>query len=262
MKSEVVRGLGFAVVAGSLVALSGLFGTGTLNLPVAWLYWTGLIGLGVWIGAAISVQIEPLLRPMPWMLQWLTYSVAMTVPMFGFVTVAQALIGYPIPLEGFISAGFKVWVVTAAITGIRMRDRGRRREGAPPAAIQEASLHEEDTQAEPGLPSAALPAPVLRRAKPELRGAKLLALSSEDHYIRLHTDQGEDLVLLRLSDAIGETGDLEGLQVHRSWWVAKDGIASITKRTEGGTITLTSGAEAPISRRSMAQVKEAGWLDA
>ncbi|MEM0929422.1 MAG: LytTR family DNA-binding domain-containing protein [Pseudomonadota bacterium] len=257
MRKELVRGLGFAIIAGSLIALADLFGTASLTLPVAWLYWTTLIALGVWVGSALSTQIEPLLKPLPWIVRWLAYSLALTVPMFGFVTVAQALIGYPVPIENFAGAAVKVWVVTAAISGVRMRERDRR------GSVSEVAGHDTalvgDTEPAPAATITSPPA-VLKRAKPELRSANLLALSSEDHYVRLHTDKGEDLVLLRLSDAVNETGDLEGIQVHRSWWVAKEGIGAVRKRSEGGTVVLKNGTEAPISRRSMAQVKEAGWI--
>ena len=42
----------------------------------------------------------------------------------------------------------------------------------------------------------------------------------EDHYVRVFTDAGESLILLRLSDAMAEVRDVPGLQIHRSHWVA------------------------------------------
>jgi len=78
-------------------------------------------------------------------------------------------------------------------------------------------------------------ATLMRRLKPELRG-ELWALEMEDHYLRVHTERGNDLILYRLSDAIAEVGHLEGRQVHRSYWVARAAITG-TER-EGRRVQL------------------------
>ena len=61
---------------------------------------------------------------------------------------------------------------------------------------------------------------------PPALGRDLLALEMEDHYLRIHTALGSDLILLRLRDALAELGPSRGRQVHRSWWVAEGAIAS------------------------------------
>ena len=35
-------------------------------------------------------------------------------------------------------------------------------------------------------------------------------MEAEDHYLRLHTSKGQDLILMRLSDAIAELEGIEG----------------------------------------------------
>ena len=56
-------------------------------------------------------------------------------------------------------------------------------------------------------------------------GRELLALQMEDHYVRAHTEHGSALILMSLKEAIAELGDAEGMQVHRSWWVARGAVA-------------------------------------
>jgi len=44
----------------------------------------------------------------------------------------------------------------------------------------------------------------------------LVTLSAEDHYVRLTTNNGTKLLLIRLLDAIKEVGNTRGMQIHRS----------------------------------------------
>jgi hypothetical protein len=100
----------------------------------------------------------------------------------------------------------------------------------------------------------------LERLPFRLRDADLYAVEAEDHYLRVRTSKGSDLILMRLSDALSELGGVEGAQTHRSWWVAKAGIADV-KRTDGrATLTLKDGAEAPVSRTFAPSLREIGWL--
>ncbi|MFZ2031949.1 MAG: LytTR family DNA-binding domain-containing protein [Vitreimonas sp.] len=99
----------------------------------------------------------------------------------------------------------------------------------------------------------------LERLPPKLKGAALYAISAEDHYLRLHTSKGSDLILMRMSDAIAELEGLEGAQTHRSWWVARDAVESTRRDGERLTLVLKGGAEAPVSRPNIRPLREAGW---
>lgn len=98
----------------------------------------------------------------------------------------------------------------------------------------------------------------MQRLPVRYRTADLWAVSSEDHYLRVHTSLGEELILMRLADAMRDLGGTDGLQTHRSWWVAKDGVADT--RREGGKLflVLKSGKAAPVSRTYAPAVKQAG----
>ena len=91
-------------------------------------------------------------------------------------------------------------------------------------------------------------------------GSDLLALEMEDHYVRVHTALGSELILLRMRDAVAELGAIEGAQVHRSWWVARDAVEDVKRDGRNLRLVLTGGLEAPVSRARIAELKGAGWL--
>jgi hypothetical protein len=103
------------------------------------------------------------------------------------------------------------------------------------------------------------PPAILARLPVDRRGP-LLALSAEDHYVRVITKAGETLVLIRLGDAMGETGDVPGLQVHRSHWVARGAVRAVRRLGDGAVITLETGQDVPVSRRFVPALRQAGLL--
>ncbi|MGB3625922.1 MAG: LytTR family DNA-binding domain-containing protein [Henriciella sp.] len=100
----------------------------------------------------------------------------------------------------------------------------------------------------------------LERLPVRYRTSDLYAVSSEDHYCRVHTSLGSELILIRLADVERELASVDGLRVHRSWWVSRKGIADSAR--EGGRITLKlhSGEDVPVSRSYQSDVKEAGLV--
>lgn len=105
-----------------------------------------------------------------------------------------------------------------------------------------------------GTVAAAETAPLLRRLKAENRG-QLQHLSVEDHYTLVTTSRGRELILLRFSDALSETGATAGLQVHRSHWVAEDFVASVSRANGKVSLQLADGSEIPVSRTYAAEVR-------
>jgi hypothetical protein len=104
------------------------------------------------------------------------------------------------------------------------------------------------------------PPKFLERLPLKLRGGEVWAVEAEDHYLRLHTSKGQDLILLRLSDAIAELEGIEGAQVHRSWWVAREAITAAQRGDGRATLTLKDGSEVPVSRTHARLLREKGWI--
>lgn len=76
----------------------------------------------------------------------------------------------------------------------------------------------------------------------ELRGQPVLALSSEDHYLRVHTPRGEALIHMTMAEAQGLLPG--GFQIHRSHWVAGEAI----RKSSGDKVELVTGLSLPLSR--------------
>lgn len=86
------------------------------------------------------------------------------------------------------------------------------------------------------------------------------ALKGEDHYVRVVGEAREELILMRMRDAIERLGEVDGFRVHRSWWVAKDAVVSVRRDGRTAIITLAGGHEVPVARDMMPQLRAAGWL--
>ena len=114
-----------------------------------------------------------------------------------------------------------------------------------------------------GLPPVAIaPAapPRLFSRLPGNLGRDVVALQAEDHYVRVHTRAGSTLLLMRLADAIAELDGLEGLRVHRSWWIAKGAVADARAEGRRAVLSLVNGVEAPVTREAVPEIRRAGWL--
>ena len=55
-------------------------------------------------------------------------------------------------------------------------------------------------------------------------------------------------------------GSADGLQVHRSWWVAKRAVVRAVSEGRNLRLQLVNGITAPVARSAVAIVREAGWL--
>jgi DNA-binding LytR/AlgR family response regulator len=64
---------------------------------------------------------------------------------------------------------------------------------------------------------------------------------------------------MRLGDAIAAVETLDGAQTHRSWWVARPAVASVSRGDGRAVLTLSNGVEAPVSRTYAPKLREAGW---
>ncbi len=97
-------------------------------------------------------------------------------------------------------------------------------------------------------------APLLERLPPQKRG-ELLRLSVQDHYTQIVTTRGRQLVLLRFADALKEIGETQGLQVHRSHWIADTDVIALRKQAGRLLLMTRDGSEIPVSRSYNAAVQ-------
>ena len=86
-------------------------------------------------------------------------------------------------------------------------------------------------------------------------GREPWAIKAEQHYIRIYTELGDEMVLYRFSDAIKGLESFNGLQVHRSYWVAIDAIKTVDNGGSSMTLTLKNKIEIPVSKSYRKQVE-------
>jgi len=82
----------------------------------------------------------------------------------------------------------------------------------------------------------------------------------EDHYVRVHTMLGSALVLMRLRDAIMLMRETDGMQVHRSWWVARGAVEDALRDGRNVRLRLARGIEAPVARAKLTDLRDARWI--
>jgi DNA-binding LytR/AlgR family response regulator len=92
-------------------------------------------------------------------------------------------------------------------------------------------------------------------------GGELIALEMEDHYVRAHSPEASTLILMRLRDAEAELTGLEGLRVHRSWWVSRAAVEQIIRNGRSLRLRLKGGLEAPVARDRVQALRVAGWIN-
>ncbi|KAA0573971.1 LytTR family transcriptional regulator [Azospirillum sp. B21] len=250
------------LLAGSILALAllGPFGTfREMGFLSRLAYWGGLITTG-WSMFELVVQVARrvlpnLERTWPLMLAaaFLTVGVLQTLVVAllenrlrgqDFLTPAglAELFGYVLVITTLVAA-LPVW--------LELREQGI--VGHRPPAPPESSID--------GRPATPRLAPFLDRI-PSRLGRDLLALEMEDHYVRVHTALGSDLILMRMRDAVAELAGIDGRQVHRSYWVAASAVAAVERKPDGKlSLRLTNGLLVPVSRTHAPSVRAAGWTE-
>ncbi|CAN5407167.1 LytTR family DNA-binding domain-containing protein [soil metagenome] len=238
------RGVAIAVAAGGVLSLTGAFGTGEAPLWLRLAFWIPVMLAGALWGHLCSRWVERWidLDERPW-LTVAALTVAITGPVVLLVWLVTGLVfqGEVYSLRSLPLMIVPVAVITATMSAINVFL----------AKAQPVQTH--------AAPVGAAPARFPDRLPMKLRGAAIRAVQAEDHYLRIHTDRGSDLILMRLSDALDELQGLEGAQTHRSWWVARDTVRAVARGDGRATLTLDGGVEAPVSRKYAKALRDAGW---
>ncbi|RAK57450.1 LytTR family DNA-binding domain-containing protein [Phenylobacterium deserti] len=241
-RSGWVRGVTISLFAALFLALSGAFGSGDAPLSRRLVYWVPLMLVG-WIWGSFVAGLFRFgygERRRIW-LRVVGASLAMALPFTLVVAAFSSLLyGAQVGLEDAPGLLLAVTSVALVMTSLNVLTEQRLvTEAAPPAAA---------------------PPRFLERLPLKLRGAEVWAVEAEDHYLRLHTSRGQDLILMRLSDAVAELEGIEGAQVHRSWWVARAAITDARRSDGRATLTLKDGSEVPVSRTYARILRERSWI--
>lgn len=217
-----------------------------------------LIRLSFWLGLCLvagvfALMIESALvrfnmragRPLFW---WAILTSTLAVTMVPVIFLVNSTGSTP-PVRDLPLFAANSFAISGALVGLRLLVGYLLVGRSARDSVAAQQLENEET----GAPA------IMGRLRPGLRSGQLLALKSEGHYVRVYTELGTDLVLMRLKDAISEAIPARGMQVHRSWWIARR--SKLEQRTNGGRLELKLGVDtwAPVSRTYLAEWKAEQW---
>lgn len=226
-------------------------------------YWFVRLSAGflLYVGAVLLLEATPLRRLAGWPACAALAAVLTLVPFVMVVTMLDLAIGLP-ELEGAFDGGAIQGVFASLIeeTGYltdnhliycvlvtlpRVWTEFAVRRGAP--QISDA----QDDRRQDGVEAAVMPGwkpSFVADVEPSVTG-DIRVVEAQEHYVRVQTTDGAGLALCRFRDALRELRQLRGMQVHRSYWVAEDVVASVRKSRGGMRLVLDNGQEIPVSRR-------------
>lgn len=239
----------WGAIAGASVLLGivGPFGTyDALRLPGRLAYWAA-VATATYLTGFASVHLLWRLLPMPRLSPapvYALYGAAAGLPATLVVWGLNAAVfptGGGIPFLPLLGSTVAIGaVVSTLVAGFSMQYEEARR-----------------VTAEPSSSSGPTRPRILDRLPPHLRG-ELSHMSMQDHYVDIRTDRGGTLVLMRLADAIAETEGVEGLQIHRSHWVATAQVAQSVQVGGRLMLKMRDGTLLPVSRSYVADARAAG----
>ncbi len=249
---------------GALLGLLGPFGTYAMPVAMRLAYWIGFILIGYII-----------YRPVQTVALWLADATA--IPIWVALLFAAGLAAIPLTAAvGFALAGMSLETdyLGAAFGSLYLQVLGiglaiqagmwllfnrqlpsndlaqNATEPAPPPIPLDIS--------EIPLPKAPT-APFFERL-PAALGTNLVCLEMQDHYVKAHTLTGSEMLLMRMRDAIAELDGVEGQQVHRSWWVARDQVRAVRRDGRNMKLELANGLLAPVARNRQEKLRSQGWF--
>lgn len=240
-----------ATVAGLLCGLVGAYDSFTANPMTRLFYWIMLFWTGMailWPSTALALHAGTRRGFPPW-----------------FSAVAAILVA-SVPLAAIAAAGcYLFWPVRAS--GIRPLDWYGQTIVIALPAIAAALWYELGPPSRTMLPADGLPAaPGVPPASgapplPEHLKEAALCLQMEDHHVRVHTIGRSHLHLAPLRQVAAELGPDRGIQVHRSWWVARTAVRDWQEDGRSIALLLSNGLRVPVARNRVAQLRALGWLD-
>lgn len=261
---RIIIDLAAMTAIGVFLAIIGPFGSIAAPLTERLVTWIGF----AWLGYACY-------RPMQSVATWGERTLALprwgvlaaavlvgTVPMTAAVLAINSKpfgsIGWP-GLDVAMGTYLSVLVIGGAVTVLFNLVQGPPRAPAPAMAQPSAPMPAQPAPAPISAPATPPPNPLLDQLPAEL-GSDIVALEMEDHYVRVHTALGSALVLMRLRDAMVLVTGIEGMQVHRSWWVARGAVEDVLRDGRNVRLKLARGIEAPVARAKIADLRDARWI--
>jgi hypothetical protein len=238
--------LAMLVAIGLLMGFLGPFASERAPVLLRYVYWMICMVGGGLIGVAadelLSRRIVATWRRVVVVSALMTPAVSLLV-----LTTEHLLMREPFGWPGYRRLLWQVWPILLAVMVVRTLAWRR-----PPARIE--------TRTVVAAPLPEAETTFRRRLSAKRRGARLIAIEAHDHYLRVHTDAGAELITLRFADALDDLALAHGWRVHRSWWVAADAVEAVRWRRGAGEARLVGDLVAPVSRTYAPVLRDAGWF--
>lgn len=270
------------VVMSGFGILSGAFGTSQLSLFGRFVFWPTMVGLGILVGAALRVIVRDYAGLRRYALEAPTIALLATLSLTPLcMGLAEVLISDGRFRPEWAEVASYIYLVSMAVSTLRHalaagwhRDFTSRLTGdgtMQPSADIDTRLSDLPQISAGAIKAVAAPPPapepqpepaarLMARIDPTLR-APLVRLQVRDHYVEVVTEAGMESVLIRMADAIVETEGVEGLQVHRSHWVARAAIRGLYRGRGKLVLRMSDGAVVPVSRTYAPGVQELGLAE-
>jgi DNA-binding LytR/AlgR family response regulator len=243
------RPLVATILVGLLLGLAGPFGSyPAFPTATRYAFWLGLTAAGV-VAALAADAVLPVSKRRAGAIRIGAVALVSALPMtfvvawsFSLVQSGRIFTPQQLPTLFACVAAVQLLVVYATIT-------------APTANGTEAPAR---TPALPEAGAEEVPAafpPVLLSRLPPGIGSDIIALETEDHYLRVHAVGGSALILMRMADAVALLDPQLGAQVHRRWWVAQAAVAGVRSEGQKLSLCLIDETQVPVGRTFFAAAR-------
>lgn len=234
---------------GSIVlGLLGPFGTfNILSLPTSLIFWFSVTALGLTILVPLNIVTKRIFGSGR---HRFFYDVVQT-PVFTLIylePLQRLIIWYAKGEEVFGRVHTTMAIVAATLFLILIREIA--------IALRRPSAHAHNNQPNEPLQQAA-PCPLTARL-PDNTDPVIWSVSSDNHHIIVRGPTSQSVVLMRFSDALLALSTRQGVQVHRSHWVADEAIGSWMVDGHRLAIQLHDGHMIPVSK-TFAETVQRRW---
>ncbi|WNC72064.1 LytTR family DNA-binding domain-containing protein [Thalassotalea psychrophila] len=256
-KSSLINDIVTVSVVGLILGFLSPFGMAEIPLQWSIAYWLVTCLSGYFIYMPCGHLGELLLSK--WLsMHWLRVAISTSIAsvLMSFVVLLLVNLFFNVPIsygEDFFKVLPKVIVIGGLLTFIGMvKDYIKYQNDK--LVQSEKLIDEQKTQASAKIDQkfetfmALLPV--------EKRG-ELFCLEMSDHYLKVYTDKGHHLLLMRFKDALEMLADFQGLQTHRSWWVSLSAVTKLEKDGRKVFLLVNNELQVPVSRTYMDAVKAA-----
>lgn len=252
--------LGWATLAGLEFGLIGPFGSYASHLFTRIAYWTILF----WAGSLLlwpSVVAALLLgsrRGFPPLFSGIVVVLIACIPLAA-LGAAETYAFWPVHASGMRILdwyGLTIIVALPAIGGLVWLDHGKAKliparfrfalDNGPRGGGNIRPVPEAETN------DLVLPEHILSTA---------LCLQMEDHHVRVHMQGRSFLHFGVMREVVAGLDPERGLQVHRSWWVARRAVQGWYRDDRSVALILANGLRVPVARNRIATIRAQGWLD-